>query len=354
MARKDDEYLSLEEDAPEGRRPVASRTRAPQAPDDFDELSERAGHPEDLEFEEESPFLRGQRRVPPRRGPLPRKAANRVKLAAISLAVLVACGGVAAVLYNYGTGSWRFRIDSSDNLEIEGVQNVTRAQVMEVFGGDIGRNIFYVPLAERKKQLEEIPWVESATVMRLLPNRIKVQVVERTPVAFVSIGSKVSLIDASGVIMELPPKAGKKYSFPVIVAMEESEPLSTRAVRMKTYMRLVRDLDSGGAHYSQALSEVDLSDPEDVKATVTDPDGTVLIHLGDDQFLQRYKIYLAYVGQWRSQFAKLNSVDLRYYPQVIVNPDTSANAAHQAPHAPVANAATKNAAHHSPVLRKRH
>ncbi|HEV2113216.1 MAG TPA: FtsQ-type POTRA domain-containing protein, partial [Terriglobales bacterium] len=208
MARKD-EYLSLEEeDAPEGRRAVASRSRAQQAPEMEDELSERAGHPEDLEFEEESPFLRGQRRVPPRRGPLPKKAANRVKLAAISLAVLVACGAVAALLYNYGTGSWRFRIDSSDNLEIEGVQNVTRAQVMEIFGGDIGRNIFYVPLAERKKQLEEIPWVESAAVMRLLPNRIKVQVTERTPVAFVSIGSKVSLIDASGVIMEMPPKAG--------------------------------------------------------------------------------------------------------------------------------------------------
>lgn len=351
MARKD-EYLSLEEeDAREGRGAVASRSRARQEIPEEDELSERAGRPEDLEFEEESPFLRGQRRVPPRRGPLPKKAANRVKFAAISLAILVACGAVAALLYNYGTGSWRFRIDSSDNLEIEGVQNVTRAQVMEVFGGDIGRNIFYVPLAERKKQLEEIPWVESAAVMRLLPNRIKVQITERTPVAFVSLGAKVSLIDASGVIMEMPPRAGKKYSFPVIVATEESEPFSTRAVRMKTYMRLVHELDSGGAHYSQALSEVDLSDPEDVKATVTDPDGTVLIHLGDDQFLQRYKIYLAYVGQWRAQFAKLNSVDLRYYPQVIVNPDTSANAAHEAPRAPVAKKAS--ARKNTPALRKR-
>ena len=363
MSRKDD-YISLEEDgAPEARRAAASRraaaTRSPADEDEYpagysnNELDERAGHPEDLEIDEESPFLRGDRRVPVRRGPLPKRAANRVKLVAISLAVLVGCGGVAALLYNYGASSWRFRIDSSDNLEVGGIQNVTRAQVMEVFGGDIGRNIFYVPLAERKKQLEEIPWVGSATVMRLLPNRIKVQVAERTPVAFVSIGSKVSLIDSSGVIMEMPPKAGKKYSFPVIVGMEDSEPLSTRAVRMKTYMRLVRDLDSSGAHYSQALSEVDLSDPDDVKATVSDPDGTVLIHLGDDQFMQRYKIYLAYVGQWRAQFAKLNSVDLRYYPQVIVNPDTSANAAHQGAPAPT-TAGSKKAAQRKPSLKRRH
>ena len=349
------EYLSLEEDdAPKGRRVGGSRRASAATSETDDDLDERAGHAEDLDIEEESPFLRGDRRVPVRRGPLPKKAANRVKLVAIGLAVLVGCGGVAAMLYNYGAGSWRFRIDSSDNLEIGGNHNVTRAQVMEIFGGDIGRNIFYVPLAERKKQLEEIPWVESAAVMRLLPNRIKVQVAERTPVAFVSIGSKVSLIDASGVIMEMPPKAGKKYSFPVIVGMEDSEPLSTRTVRMKTYMRLVRDLDSSGAHYSQALSEVDLSDPDDVKTTVTDPEGTVLIHLGDDQFMQRYKVYLAYVGQWRAQFAKLNSVDLRYYPQVIVNPDTGASAAHETTPAPPTGKLGLKKAQRKPALKKRH
>jgi len=79
----------------------------------------------------------------------------------------------------------------------------------------------------------------------------------------------------------------------------------------------------------------------------------VLIHLGDDQFMQRYKIYLAYVGQWRTQFTKLNSVDLRYYPQVIVNPDTSANAAHQAGAAP-STAASKKAAQRKPALKRRH
>ena len=38
----------------------------------------------------------------------------------------------------------------------------SRAQVMEVAGADIGRNIFFVPLDERKRQLEQIPWVEQA------------------------------------------------------------------------------------------------------------------------------------------------------------------------------------------------
>lgn len=284
-----------------------------------------------LEKDEEPAFLRGQKRVPVRRGPLPKKAANRLKIALISLIAVGAVGAIVLSLYRYGAHSWRFRIDSSDQIEIAGLHNVTRSQVMEVMGADIGRNIFFVPLDDRKKQLEEISWVESATVMRFLPNRLKIQVQERTPVAFAQIGSKIQLIDLHGVVMDVPPGAAKKYSFPVIVGMGESEPLSTRAARMKIFGQLMHDLDSGGANYSRDLSEVDLSDPDDVKVTASDPNGEVLIHLGSQNFLDRYKIYVAHVQEWRAQFQKLRSVDLRYDRQVIVNPDEEKKTSAAAP-----------------------
>jgi cell division protein FtsQ len=113
----------------------------------------------------------------------------------------------------------------------------------------------------------------------------------------------------------------KKFSFPVIVGMSANEPLSTRSIRMKTFNELVRELDSSGGHYSQDLSEVDLTDPEDVKVLTNDPAGEVLVHLGSANFLDRFKIYVAHLREWRQQFAKLESVDLRYDRQIIVNPD---------------------------------
>jgi cell division protein FtsQ len=278
----------------------------------------------DLDDEGESPFLRGQKRVPVRRGALPRKAIGRIKLLLIGLLVVGVVGLVGITSYRYGTQSWRFRIDSSDNIALLGNHNVTRAQVLEVMGGDIDRNIFFVPLAERKKQLEDIPWVESAAVMRLYPNRVRIELHERTPVAFVAVNSHIAFIDAHGVIMDLPAGAQTTYSFPVIVGMSENEPLSTRAPRMKVYAELIRELDSTGAHYSQSLSEVDLSDPDDVKATVSDPKGAVLVHLGSSNFLDRFQVYVAHVQEWRSQFSRLDSIDLRYAGQVIVNPENSA------------------------------
>lgn len=275
----------------------------------------------DLEAEQESPFLRGQKRVSVRRGTLPKKTVQRLIWAAIACTILFLVGMSAAALYRYGERSWRFRIESSDNIEIAGIQNVARSQIMEVMGGDIGRNIYFVPLTERKAQLEQIPWVESASVMRFAPNRLKVEIHERTPVAFARIGPRVSLMDATGVLMELPGSAKRKYSFPVIVGMNSGEPLSTRAPRMRIYNELIRDLDSDGARHSQDLSEVDLSDPDDVKVSVADPSGEVLVHLGSSNYLDRYKVYVTHVREWRQQFDKLESVDLRYARQIIVNPD---------------------------------
>jgi cell division protein FtsQ len=273
----------------------------------------------DLDMDEESPFLRGQKRVSARRSSLPPKTAHGLLWAAVVAALCCAAGLTAAWLYHYGERSWRFRVESSDKIEVTGMQNVSKAQIMEVMGADIGRNIFFIPLAQQKAQLEQIPWVESASVMRFVPNRLKVEIQERTPVAFARVGPRMSLIDAGGTLMELTPK--HRYSFPVILGMNPGEPLSTRAPRMKTYTEMVRDLDSGGGRYSQELSEVDLSDLEDVKVRVNDAAGDVLVHLGSSDYLRRYKIYVSHAQGWRQQFQKLESVDLRYDNQIIVNPD---------------------------------
>ena len=273
----------------------------------------------DLDVDEESPFLRGQKRVSARRSSLPKKTANRLLWASVAAVGLCVVAIAAAALYEYGERSWRFRVESSDNIEVTGMQNVTKAQIMEVMGADIGRNLFFIPLTQQKAQLEQIPWVESASVMRFVPNRLEVEIHERTPVAFARVGPRISLIDAGGTLMELPQK--HKYSFPVILGMNPGEPLSTRAPRMKAYNELVQELDSAGARYSQDLSEVDLSDLENLKVRVNDSAGDVQVELGSSDYLKRYKIYVGHVQEWRQQFQKLESVNLRYDNQVIVNPD---------------------------------
>ncbi|HUQ49440.1 MAG TPA: FtsQ-type POTRA domain-containing protein [Terriglobales bacterium] len=315
MARDNDRFNpDRTESVPYSERDESGVASVADQEIDLDEL-------DDLEAEEEPQFLRAQRRVPVRKGTVNKKTANRLRIVVIVAVILGLTAAASAGIFNYGTHSWRFRLESSDNIESLGAQNVSRAQILEVMASDIGRNIFRVPLEERRKQLEEIPWVESATVIRLLPSVLRVEITERKPVAFVRIGSKIGLIDLTGVVMDMPAQSRSKYSFPVITGMGDSEPLSTRAARMKIYARLVGELDAGGTSYSKDLSEVDLTDPDDVRVTVEDPAGSLVIHLGGSSFADRYRIYLNHIQEWRQQFSKLESVDLRYNNQIIVNPD---------------------------------
>jgi len=150
---------------------MARKTAAPISQDELysqpdDAVREELDDPRalDLDVEQESPFLRGQKRVSVRRGSLPKKTATRITWAVICAAVLLLGSVATAAAYHYGEHSWRFRVESSDDIEVTGLDSVTKSQVMEVMGGDIGRNIFFIPLAERQAQLEQIPWVESASV----------------------------------------------------------------------------------------------------------------------------------------------------------------------------------------------
>jgi cell division protein FtsQ len=214
----------------------------------------------------------------------------------------------------------RFRIAGTGSIQMAGLGEVTRADLLPVFGEDIGRNIFFVPLNQRRKQLETIPWIEKATVMRVLPDQLRITVVERKPVAFVRHGQQIGLVDANGVLLSMSASSMTKhhYSFPVVTGIDPGDPLVSRKARMAVYQRLIGDLDSNGQHLSDQISEIDLTDPEDARVLMPEQGADILAHFGDDQFLTRYQRYKAHIAEWRQQYPHLASVDLRYEQQVVL------------------------------------
>jgi cell division protein FtsQ len=251
---------------------------------------------------------------------VPRSIAGRIVAGTVGLLVVgVALGSVLAVR-GMLMHDPRFLIATSSEIQIAGNQHLTREQVLDVFGSDLERNIFKVPLAERRADLERLPWVQHATVMRLLPNTVRVAVTERVPVAFVRQGTQIGLVDADGVLLDMPQDVAgdPRYSFPVLTGLAESDPLSVRAARMEVYRKFMADLDGGGAKNSEAISEVDVSNPEDVKALIASGSADILVHFGDENFLARYKMFEQNLPQWKAQYPKLASVDTRYANQVVL------------------------------------
>ncbi|MGH9600639.1 MAG: cell division protein FtsQ/DivIB [Terracidiphilus sp.] len=250
----------------------------------------------------------------------PSSTTGRVFLALCAFIVLSVLTTAVVMLKTYLERDARFRIAGSSDIQDTGLTEVSRAELLPVFGADIGRNIFFVPIDERRKELEAIPWIERATVMRLLPDRIRVSVVERQPVAFTREGEQIGLVDANGVLLSMAPAAmaAHHYSFPVLTGIDPRDPPAARQMRMAVYLRLMTALDATGQHYSENISEIDLTDPEDARVLMPEQGRDILAHFGEDHFLERYLRYRAHIAEWRQQYPRLAAVDLRYNQQVVL------------------------------------
>jgi cell division protein FtsQ len=307
--------------------------RPPAGQDAANRSARPARAASEAEAEEGEPFLRSRRRVPVRQGILPPWAKTRwgkVALAAGALAVLGTGTALVLATRSFLDHDPRFRIESAASIQTVGNSQLTRYDLLSVFGTDIGHNLFRVPLAQRRSALEHLSWVQRATVMRVLPNQLRVAVTERTPIAFVEVGGRIALADGAGIVLEMTPQemAAKHYSFPVVSGINPSDPLSIRAARMQVYQRFISDLDAGGDKVSAQLSEVNLSDPEDVRATVPASGSDVELQFGQEDFLARWRNYQTHIAQWRQQYPKLAAVDLRYEHEVVLKmtPDAAAPA----------------------------
>jgi cell division protein FtsQ len=282
---------------------------------------------EDPEEDEELPRRRRQFEKPAAPWYRPATKVGRALLACGVILVIGAVTTGVVMLKNALERDARFRIAGTENIQAVGLSQVTRSDVLPIFGADIGKNIFFIHLSDRRKELEQIPWIKSATVMRVLPDRIRVSVVERTPIAFVREGQQIELVDGDGVLLTMSAEGMTQhhYSFPVVTGIDPRDAAASRKTRMAVYQRLVSELDSTGQNISRQISEIDLTDPEDARVTMQDD--PTLLHFGDEQFLARYQRYKAHIGEWRQQYPQLAAMDLRYDSQVVLKMASGSGAA---------------------------
>lgn len=307
------------------------------------------------EDDEELPVLRTRRRVPVKRGRMPKGRLGRILVVAGIAGAFAMVIALGVTIHNFFMTDARFEIDSASSIQVLGNAQVTRPELLSVFGSDIGRNIFHVPLAARRAELEQLPWVERATVMRLLPNQLRVAVIERTPVAFVREGNQIGLVDRKGVLLNMPPAmmAAKRYSFPVLTGVMPQQTPEERASRMRLYSDFMNAMASTEAGAVSQLSEVDLSDPEDVQVLLPSAGSDLLVHFGSDDFAVRWQRLREKLPEWRRQYPQLAGVDLRYQRQTVLEmAKTPEAAASSAPAQPAAKAPSHPVIHSRPDMQR--
>ncbi len=289
----------------------------------------------DVLAEEEPRYLRRQKPVEVRK----RKFGKQQRLFYLKVIVgFVAALGGGALLYQAGhflLYSPQFLLTRPEQVEISGHHHVEAAAGLDKFAADQGRSVLRVPLDERRRALEEIPWVEQARVARILPNKLRVELVERTPVAFLRQGVELALIDGHGVILERPQQAD--YNFPVVTGIAEAAAREDRERQMQLFVQFMKDVETARPGAASQVSEVDLADAKDVRATLaglpelgdaeSGGQGAVLVHFGASDFVSKFQALVGNIGQWRASAGRIESIDLRFERQVVVNPEATATSA---------------------------
>ncbi len=232
-----------------------------------------------------------------------------------------------------------------EKIALYGNHYVPESSVVKVFAPDRGKSVLRIPLEERRRELEAIPWVERAVVRRALPNRITVEITERTPVAFLRNGGRMTLVDAHGVILDRPLEGD--FHFPVVTGIGPEMPAEERERRMQLFTGFTQEIESARPGALDQVSEVDLSDAQDLRAMfsglgrasggdVSPADGRaqtevpVMVHFGDGNFASKYRTLEDNIAQWRAAAGRIESVDLRFGGEAVVNPDAEPAAS---PHA---------------------
>jgi cell division protein FtsQ len=199
--------------------------------------------------------------------------------------------------------------DPNPGLRIEGAEYTPRAKVVQAFAGDFNRSIYRIPLAERRRNLLALDWVHNASVSRLWPDRVVVRIEERRPLAFVELreagNMRMALIDEDGVLLDMPARA--HFDLPVITGIRAQESENERCYRMHRAMRVMRDLVS----ITSSISEIDVSDGENLKITAQVDNRALVLTLGNQRFLSRVQNFMSHYSDIRRHLPEATTFDLR-------------------------------------------
>jgi cell division protein FtsQ len=318
-------------------------------------------YPQEVLADEEPKYLRRQKPLEIKRRKFGKKAWKTYLRVTFWSVIALAAAATSYALGHYLLASPEMALIHSDQVQVAGNQYVPRGRVLEIFAADRNRSVLRVPLEERRRQLETIPWVEQATVRRALPNRIEVEITERTPIAFLREGSDLALVDVHGVILDRPLKAN--FHFPVITGSGADMPIEDRELRMQMFAGFTQQVEAARAGAMEQVSEVDLTEAKDLRATISglqvgnstggaaandawgNADAPIMVHFGDSDFQSKYLTVLNDIGQWRAAAGRVESVDLRFNGEAIVNPDRTILALKKDP-PPITAVAPKVAAPH--------
>ena len=128
-----------------------------------------------------------------------------------------------------------------ETVKINGRNHTTQQDLIDALTLQNGEPILSINLAEKRHQIEQLGWVERAYLERLLPNTLRLTIIERTPVALLQTKDGHQLIDDNGAIIE--GAAPEAFSHLPVVSGEDAAKKATHLIEtLKTEPELYAEI----------------------------------------------------------------------------------------------------------------
>ncbi len=212
------------------------------------------------------------------------------------------------------------------HIQVRGHQRLSTGEVLSLVEGLRGQNILSVRLDEWQTRLLSSPWVESATIRRVLPSTLEITVRERQPMGIGRLGSSLYLIDAKGVIVDEYGPSYADLDLPIIDGLAASPQDGGSIIdvtRAEFAARAIGAL-SARPEILKRVSQIDVSDLHDA-VVILDGDAA-LLRLGDTDFVARLQQYIDLAPALRERLPGIDYVDLRFDERLYVRPPKTAQA----------------------------
>ena len=201
------------------------------------------------------------------------------------LCILFCLGFLGFMGYRTVTASEFFDVRK---VEVRGAARSSKEDIEKIVSGEAEKSgVWNADLNEIKNRVERLAYVKSAAVSRVLPDGVRVNVIERVPKAVARIGGGDFWVDDEGVILGLVGKNEERPAF-FLRGWDESKAENAQKdnqVRVKMYQKMLEDWRE--FDLARRVKEVDLEDLQDPKAIVEDSGMTVSIDLGKENYSKR-------------------------------------------------------------------
>ncbi len=170
-------------------------------------------------------------------------------------------------------------------VEVSGVERASKQGIEALVKAETERaGVWRADLIDLKAKIEKLTFVKSAAVTRVLPDGIRVQLVERQPLAVVIRNGNPQLVDAEGSILAAAESEEKELPF-TMTGWDEAKTEKAwkeNIERVKTYQKMLEEWRA--ANVLDRVERVDLGDLREPRAIVADSDTTVSIAVGRNNF----------------------------------------------------------------------